>query len=156
MDRARQFGTPPRRSRLANLNMTTQTPDGVIVSKTRELCQTIIAQPEFQVMRQRIDAFLADESARSLYQLVSEKGQHLNHKQQQGLPLDGGEIADFEQQREALLSHPIARGFLDAQEQMHEVQESITQFVSKTFELGRLPAPEDLSEGSCGSGCGCH
>ena len=107
--------------------MQTDTEDGVIISKTRELCQTILEQPEFQTMRQRIDAFLADESAKTLYQFVSEKGEFLNHKQQQGLPLDGAEIADFEQQRETLFHHPVARGFLDAQQQMHEVQESITQ-----------------------------
>ncbi|MBI3415545.1 MAG: YlbF family regulator [Verrucomicrobia bacterium] len=136
--------------------MTTETDSSVIVSKTRELCQTILEQPEFQAMRQRIDAFLADESARSLYQVVSEKGQHLNHKQQQGLPLDGGEIADFEQQRETLVNHPVARGFLDAQEQMHQIQESVSQHVAKTFELGRVPTPEDFEGGSCGTGCGCH
>ena len=30
------------------------------------------------------------------------------------------------------------------------------QFVSKTFELGRVPTLEDFSSGECGSGCGCH
>ena len=136
--------------------MQTDTEEGVIILKTRELCQTILEQPEFQTMRQRVDAFLADESAKALYQLVSEKGEFLNHKQQQGLPLDGGEITDFEQQRESLFQHPVARGFMDAQQQMHKVQESITQYVSKTFELGRVPAPEDFASGSCGSSCGCH
>jgi hypothetical protein len=28
--------------------------------------------------------------------------------------------------------------------------------VTKTFELGRVPSEEDLQEGSCGHGCGCH
>lgn len=134
----------------------TEIASDAIISKTLELCQIILEQPEFQTMRQRIDAFLADESARSLYQLVSEKGQHLSHKQQQGLPLDGAEVMDFEQQRQTLFSHPIARGFLDAQEHMHQVQESISQYVAKTFELGRVPAPDDLAGGSCGAGCGCH
>ena len=136
--------------------MQTETESGVIISKTRELCQAILEQPEFQSMRQRVDAFLADESAKALYQTVSEQGEHLNHKQQQGVPLDGAEVQDFEEKREALLKHSVARGFLDAQEQMQQIQQSISQYVSKTFELGRLPAPEDFEGGSCGSGCGCH
>jgi hypothetical protein len=70
--------------------------------------------------------------------------------------LSGEEIGEFERQREAMLSNPVARGFLDAQEALHNLQESIQTQVSKTLELGRLPAPEDMESGSCGSGCGCH
>ena len=72
------------------------------------------------------------------------------------LPLTGEEISDFEQHREALLGNPVAKGFLDAQEELHQVQESIHKYVNKTLELGRLPNEEDFSDGSCGHGCGCH
>lgn len=127
-----------------------------ILQKTRELCQTILDQPEFQSIRRQIDSFLSDEEAKMQYQLVMEKGEALQQKQQASLPLTNEEVAEFEQQREALVNNPVARGFLDAQQEMHKMQESVGQFVSKTFELGRLPSPEDFSEGSCGSGCGCH
>ena len=50
----------------------------------------------------------------------------------------------------------VARGFLDAQEELHTVQQSIQQYVSKTLELGRVPKEEDLNDGGCGHGCGCH
>ena len=59
-------------------------------------------------------------------------------------------------QREALLGNPVARGFLDAQEELNSIQESIQSHVAKTLELGRLPQPEDFEGGSCGHGCGCH
>ena len=49
-----------------------------------------------------------------------------------------------------------ARGFIDAQEEMHELQHTIQKQINKTLELGRVPNPEDLAEGSCGHGCGCH
>ncbi len=40
---------------------------------------------------------------------------------------------------------------------MQKLQQSVSQYVSKTFELGRVPEESDLeSSGSCGSGCGCH
>jgi cell fate (sporulation/competence/biofilm development) regulator YlbF (YheA/YmcA/DUF963 family) len=84
------------------------------------------------------------------------KGQALQDKQRNSEPLKSEEIAEFEQERDALLANPVARGFLDAQEHLHDVQKAINQQVNKTLELGRLPTAEDLEEGSCGHGCGCH
>jgi hypothetical protein len=50
----------------------------------------------------------------------------------------------------------VASGFLDAQEEMHELQHAVSKQVKKTIELGRIPTAEDL-EGGCGhGGCGCH
>ena len=136
--------------------MTTQTADPAIVEKTRELCQTIVAQPEFQSIRNRIDAFMADEKAKTQYQNVMEKGEMLQQKQQMGVPLTPDEISDFEKNRDALVSNPVARDFIDAQQAMQKVQESVGQYVAKTFELGRAPTDQDFDSGSCGSGCGCH
>jgi cell fate (sporulation/competence/biofilm development) regulator YlbF (YheA/YmcA/DUF963 family) len=127
-----------------------------IEEKTRELCQTIIAQPEMVSIRRRIDTFLSDASARGQYETVTAKGQALHEKQHQGKTLEAVEISDFEKKRETLLANPVARGFLDAQEELHEIQHLIQKQVSKTLELGRIPTAEDLEEGSCGNGCGCH
>ena len=111
-----------------------------------------------QALRQRIDSFMADEQTRAQYDGLVTKGQALQQKQQQSLPLTGEEISDFEQHRDSLLKNPVARGFLDAQEELHHVQESIQKYVSKTLELGRLPTEDELSGGCCGDhdhGCGC-
>lgn len=129
--------------------------DTAVLQKTRELCQTLADQPEFKEIRQRIDAFMADNDAQSQYQMVMEKGELLQHKQQMGMPLTSDEITDFEKQRDALVNNPVARAFLDAQQEMHKVQESVGQYVAKTFELGRLPTTDDFSSGSCGPSCGC-
>jgi cell fate (sporulation/competence/biofilm development) regulator YlbF (YheA/YmcA/DUF963 family) len=135
--------------------MQTTIEETLVIQKTKALCQTLVEQPEFAAIRQRIDAFMGDESAKSQYQLLMEKGDALQQKQQFGLPLDGGEIAEFEKNREALLNNPVARGFLDAQQQMHKIQESVMQYVGKTFELGRVPSPEDFPSEGCGPTCGC-
>jgi cell fate (sporulation/competence/biofilm development) regulator YlbF (YheA/YmcA/DUF963 family) len=127
-----------------------------IEEKTAELCQTIIAQPEMISIRRRIDTFLADGSARGQYEALMGKGQALQEKQQHGQALAPAEIAEFEKSREALLGNPVARDFLDAQEELHEMQHSIQKHIAKTLELGRIPNAEDLEEGSCGHGCGCH
>ncbi|MCX6924616.1 MAG: YlbF family regulator, partial [Verrucomicrobia bacterium] len=128
-----------------------------IARKTRELCQTILDEPSMKALRQRIDTFMADETTRAQYDGLIAKGQALQEKQQASTPLTGEEISDFEQHRDSLLKNPVAREFLDAQQELHEVKQSITKQVSKTIELGRLPSDEELSSGCCGDhSCGCE
>ena len=136
--------------------MPTTIEESAVTQKTKELCQAILDQPNMQSIRKRVDAFMADEKTRVQYDGLMSKGQALQQKQQTSMPLTGDEITEFETQREALLNNPVARGFLDAQEELHEVQESIHQYVTKTLELGRIPTEEDLNGGGCGHGCGCH
>lgn len=127
-----------------------------IIQKTKELCQAILDQPDFHELRRQIDTFMTNEEAKAQYQSLSEKGEYLQQKQQIGSTLTPEEIADFERNREVFLNNPIAREFLDAQQSMHKLQESVHQYVSKTFELGRVPEADDFESGSCGHGCGCH
>ena len=134
----------------------TTTIENAVIQKTRELCQTIIEQPDFQAIRSRIDTFMADDRAKAQYQTVVEKSEVLNQKQQMGAPLTPEEIADFESHRESLVNNPVARGFMDAQGEMHKMQESVTLYVTKTLELGRVPDEDEFDSGSCGHGCGCH
>jgi cell fate (sporulation/competence/biofilm development) regulator YlbF (YheA/YmcA/DUF963 family) len=127
-----------------------------VQQKTKELCQAILEQPTMKSIRQRINAFMGDDQSRAQYDGLVNKGQALQQKQQMAMPLSGEEIADFEQHRDALMKNPVARGFLDAQEELHQVQHSIQQYVNKTLELGRLPTEEDLNA-CCGDhgSCGC-
>ena len=136
--------------------MPTEIAETIVTQKTRELCQALIEEPGLRAARQSIDAFLADNKSQSQYEQLMAKGQALQTKQQNSEPLKGEEIADFEKDRDALLANPIARNFLDAQEQLHSVQQSNQKQLNKTLELGRIPGAEDLEEGSCGHGCGCH
>jgi cell fate (sporulation/competence/biofilm development) regulator YlbF (YheA/YmcA/DUF963 family) len=127
-----------------------------IEAKTNELCEAILEQIQKGGIRQRIDTFLSDASARTQYETLMSKGQALQEKQHHGQTLDPAEITAFEKDRDALLRNPVASSFLDAQEEMHDLQSSVQKVVAKTIELGRLPSADDLSEGSCGHGCGCH
>jgi cell fate (sporulation/competence/biofilm development) regulator YlbF (YheA/YmcA/DUF963 family) len=128
-----------------------------VETKTTELCNAILEEIQSGSIRQRIDTFLADSQARSQYETLMSRGQALQEKQHSGQALDPAEIASFETDRDALLKNPVATGFLDAQEEMHEIQHTVKNMVGKTIELGRIPSPEDLSGGgSCGNGCGCH
>ncbi len=133
--------------------MTLNGDHSVILGKAKELCQTIVDQPEFKDLRRRVDAFLADPSAKQQYQQVVDKGEMLQDKQQRGNPLSQAEIQDFEKDREALINNPVAKAFLEAQQEMHELRQSVNQYVSKTFELGRMPTDDDFH--GCGSSCSC-
>ncbi|MGN6387084.1 MAG: YlbF family regulator [Verrucomicrobiota bacterium] len=126
-----------------------------VTQKTRDLCQAILDQPEFQEMRKNIDQFMADDKAQQEYQALVEKSEELNHKQHQGVRLTQDEVTAYESQRERVVNNPVAAGFIRAQQEVHQMQESINKYLSKTFELGRVPTEEDM-EGGCGEGCGCH
>ena len=127
-----------------------------VLEKTRELCQTIVSQPEFISIRKRVDSFMADATAQAQYQSLSERSHYLQHKQAQGLQLEDAEVTAFDKERDAFFGNPIAKDFMDAQEEMQQVQQSVNQMVTKTFELGRVPEETELDNGSCGHGCGCH
>src|SRR5205807_124662 len=116
-----------------------------ITQKTKELCQAILDEPNMRSIRQRIDAFMADDKTRAQYDGLVAKGDALQQKQQMALPLTSEEIGDFEKTRDHLMTNPVARGFLDAQEELHNVQQSIQQYVNKTLELGSVPSEEDIS-----------
>jgi cell fate (sporulation/competence/biofilm development) regulator YlbF (YheA/YmcA/DUF963 family) len=127
-----------------------------VLDKTRELCETIINQPEFENMRSRIDQFLINDAARAQYQELTEQGEYLHHKQHQGVQLSKEEVEGFEKKRSDFLNNPVARGFMDAQDEAFKMRDLVAKYVSKTFELGRVPANDDFEEGGCGEGCGCH
>ena len=130
------------------------TQEDTITQKTKELCQAILDQPELRAARQQIEKFTADSKTREQYEGLVAKCEVLQQKQQRSQQLSPDEINAFEKDRDALLSNPVARGFLDAQEQLHSVHASISQYVGKTLELGRIPTASDLDAG-CGDGCGC-
>jgi len=127
--------------------------NGAVLAKTRELCETIVSEPDFLTLRRNVETFLADDGARTLYQTLADKGQHLHHKQHQGVQLTRAEIDEFEQERESIMQNEVIRGFLEAQQQMQQVQETVGRYVMKAMELGRVPEEDDFA--SCGQGCSC-
>jgi len=130
--------------------------NSIIIEKTRSLCQTILDSPEFQPIRQSIQAFVTHDQAQKLYKQLSEKRDLLQKKQEEGASLSDSELSDFEQDRKAFLDNPIALGFIQAQEEMHNIKKLVAQYVSRTMETGSVPSPDEIQTGSCGSGCGCH
>lgn len=126
-----------------------------IIQKTLELCQTVIAQPDFQTLKAKIDAFMMDEGLKFRFQQVNDLGGLLQQRHQSGLAIKEEEIATYETLREEVFGNPVAKDFIEAQQELGKLHDAIGRFVNKTFELGRQPEYEDVFDGSCGN-CGCH
>lgn len=138
---------------IASLAMETSK-DSLIVQKTQALCQTLVEQPGFADLKSKLDAFMSDEGLKFHYQQVNDLGGLLQAKQGEGLELKEEEIQQFETMREELLANPVARGFLEARDEVQKVHQLIGSYLEKTFELGRRPEHDDFHSG-CGD-CGCH
>lgn len=138
--------------------MLVETNGNAIIEMTEKLCETILEQPEYKNVRDKIDAFSLDDEAKSQYQAVYEQQTYLQEKQQQGLQVTEEESANFRKAYQALLNNERARGFIEAQQAVEEVEETIAKYVSYTLKNGQVPQLENLSSSSCacgGSGCGC-
>ncbi len=135
--------------------MSSTTIDTAVLEKTRELCQTILNQPEYQSIRRQVDAFMGDAQAQDQYQQLASRSEYLQHKQAQNVEIPPEEISEYESHREKFFNNPVARDFMGAQQAMHKMQETVAQYVAKTYELGRIPSPEDFDSGDCGPSCGC-
>jgi len=127
-----------------------------IMLKALELCQAVADQPDFQSLKEKLDAFMRDELVKFQFQQVNDMNNLLQMRHQGGLEIKEEEVAQFEALREELMANPVAQGFIEAQQELQKLHEAIGRFVNKTFELGRAPEYEDVFDGSCGSGCGCH
>ncbi len=134
----------------------TNAENGAVLRKTLELCEAIATQPDFLALRQQRDAFMADAALQTRYEELAEQGSALQQRQRMSEALDPKEVADFESKRDTFLGNPVARGFLDSQQAMNDMRETVTRYVTRTFELGRVPTEEDFSSCACSSGCGCH
>ena len=125
-----------------------------VIQKTQDLCQSLLELPNFTELRSKVDAFMADEMAKYSYQMLSERSQLLQEKQSAGIAVTDEEIAQYEALRDSFMKNTVATSFMEAQKEIAALQETVNQYFSKTFEIGRVPKAEDFE--SCGSGCGCH
>ena len=76
-------------------NMLTQSEQNLVLEKTRELCSTILAQPNMGTIRKNIDSFMSDDKSKSQYESLMTKGQEMHEKQHRSLPLSGEEVGAF-------------------------------------------------------------
>jgi cell fate (sporulation/competence/biofilm development) regulator YlbF (YheA/YmcA/DUF963 family) len=128
----------------------------IIEQKTRELCEAIVASPGFEEMFRKLDNFMNDEMAKFEFQMVNDRASLLHQKESAGVPITPEELSDFEALRDSVLNKPVAQGFLEAQQQVQALQKLFYPMLAKTFEVGRVPTPDDFLNDNCSEGCGLH
>lgn len=138
------------------MKLTIQTDNSPILQKTKELCQIILDQPAYQEMRAAITAFVSNAELTEQYKNLCDQQETLHAKYESGQDVTDEEMKAFETLEHAFLNNPQAQAFIDVQQKMHKTEKTITQYIHKTFELGRVPTSEDFESGSCGPSCGCH
>ena len=128
-----------------------------IKKKTEALCEAISCQPEFKTLFAKIEAFMNDEKLKYEYGVLNDRGALLQQMQQNGMEIKEDEIVEFEKLREEFMDNTVATDFLEAQEEVQQLQDKIHQVIAKSFEIGRVPQPEDFDFCSDGFGhCGCE
>lgn len=140
--------------------MSVETDKNPIIEMTEKLCEAILEQPEYKEINEKLNTFTYNENSKVLYQSLYEHQMRLQQKQQQGLPVSEEETQAFQAEYEALLEDEAARGFIEAQQAIEQIEQTVNMYVSNTIKLGRVPTPADFqaSSGSCGcggGGCGC-
>jgi len=128
-----------------------------IAEQTDVLCETIVSQSGFKKLHSKIEAFMNDEKLKYEYGLLNERGGLLQQKQEHGVEIKPEEFEEFEKMREEFMANPVATAFLEAQEEVQDIQNRIYQHLAKSFELGRKPDQGDFDFCSDGFGnCGCE
>ena len=98
---------------------------------------------------------MEDDEAKGLFSEMQTKGESLQMKQQSGVELTAGEVEEYNKIREKMLENDTANAFVQAQESIQSVHQTLGNWVSLVFENGRMPTDEEFA-GHCGPGCGCH
>ena len=137
---------------MITLDQATETP---VIEKTKELCNVLVNQASFKELQAQIQDFMDSSEVQEMYKGLGDKQGILQQKQEAGMPLTDEEIADFNKDREAVLANPVAKGFIDSQQSMKDLQKTLTAYLSLTFELGRCPTADEVDESQNASGGGC-
>lgn len=128
----------------------------LVEAKARELCEAIVQLPGFSDSFRKYQTFMEDELAKFEWQMVNDRGQLLHQKEASGLPLTPEEISEFDGMRDALLAKPVVADFIQAQQDIQAMQKLVYPMLTKTFELGRVPVPDDFLNDQCDATCGLH
>jgi len=127
-----------------------------VKKSTDQLCESIVNQKGFKELFSKIDAFVTDEKLKYDFSMLNDRSALLQQKQQAGVEIKEEEIVEFEKLREEFMANSVATNFLEAQEEVQQVQDRINQIITKTFEIGRVPNQDDFDFCSDGFGdCGC-
>ena len=121
----------------------------------KELCRALLEDEKLKGVFASIDTFMGNDVSKELFSQMQVKGEELQTKQQAGIELTAGEVEEYNKLREKMLDDPTAKAFVEAQESIQSVHQTIGSWISLVFENGRMPTEEEFA-GHCGPQCGCN
>lgn len=129
-----------------------------IEDRIQELCEAIVADEEVKNAREQAESFLADEDAVTLYRQMVGMGRTLHQKQHSGEEPSAAEVREFNDLQDRCDAHPAIVSFVEAQQVLQGIAETVNGYVTKTLEKGTVPTEDEVwgKNGGCGEGCGCH
>ncbi len=133
-----------------------ETATTLVETKTRELCDALVQLPTFAETFRKYQSFMEDELAKFEWQMVNDRGMLLQQKEAAGLPIEPAELGEFDGMRDRLLEKTVIKEFIEAQQELAAMHKLVFPMLNKTFELGRVPVPEDFFNDLCDSTCGMH
>lgn len=129
-----------------------------LVELTTKLCDALAQDQKIISSKARIGLFFQNADATKLFQDVNNYGEELRNKHLAGMAPTEEEIAKFDELRQAVVENDLARGFLEARQQIDEVLGTINQFLGMSIDLGRAPSLEEVEEArkqSMSASCSC-
>ena len=109
--------------------------------------QFIVDEACFGEARAKIESFLTNDQAQSIYRAWQEKGQELHSMSQQGLRPSEEDLASLESLKQAVTNNKIAAESAGAERQMNDVFDSVTKLLQKTLGVCLLKRKWQLSPG---------
>ena len=103
-------------------------------AKAKELCQSLLEDPNLKEVFESIDKFMEDDESKELFSEMQTKGESLQMKQQSGLELTAGEVEEYNKIRDKMLENETANAFVKAQESIQSIHQTLGSWVSLVFE----------------------
>jgi cell fate (sporulation/competence/biofilm development) regulator YlbF (YheA/YmcA/DUF963 family) len=129
-----------------------------IEDKTKELCQLVLEDAKFTAAREKITTFLADTDAQEAYSALHQKGHAMHQMQHEGTQPAESDMAELNGLKQAAADNEVTAGFMDAEGELNEIFSTVTKYLQKTLQLGKMPEASDFEDSDCCSegGCDCH
>lgn len=122
-----------------------------LADKARELCGFILESPEYEVLQGRFETFEKDTTAQKIHHAWRERDYELQRQHREGNMPTKDQIAELEKLRTAALENEVVVDYVESEQALSKMFQTVMKVVQKSLETGRVPTDEELSE-CCGSG----
>lgn len=135
-----------------------------IVAQTRQLCQSILDDKQFQEIVGHIEFFNQNVHKFPEYLDFLELQGDLEEKRHNGEELTAEDRTAYETAFEKAMSNEDVATFVACQEQLDQLVEMVTGYVNETIDNGTIPEHDEVMSQvgahhhhhGCGDDCGCE